>query len=75
METHEHELPDEDLPGFGIFTPEYIRDQLKEHEEAGLLLWDREEKAYRQSARALMVDIATVILATRPSSRGVTSGA
>ena len=57
MTTHENDIPDEDLPGVGVFDPEFIRERLRESEEAGILIWDDEATAYRTSARGIMFGI------------------
>jgi len=61
--THENELPDEDLPGSGIFDPEFIREKLREQEERGILLWDEDNNTYFTSARGIMVGIAMGVMA------------
>jgi len=62
MTTHENDIPDEDLPGAGVFDPEYTRQRLRESEEAGILLWDDEANTYRTSARGIMFGIGMACL-------------
>lgn len=62
METHENDLPDDELPGAGMFTPEFIRDRIREQEEMGILLWDEENNTYQTSARGILVGIAMNVM-------------
>lgn len=57
METHEHLIPDDELPGADVFAPEFIRERLAESEQAGVLVWDDDNSTYRTSARGLMLGI------------------
>lgn len=61
--THEDQIPDEDLPGNGIFAPDFIREQLREQEERGILLWDEDNETYFTSARGTMLGIAMGVMA------------
>lgn len=62
METHENEIPDEDLPGYGIFDLAFIRSRLKEQEQAGLLAWVEEEQTYEPTSRTVIAEIGSQII-------------
>ena len=62
MTTHENEIPDEDLPGVGMYDKEFIREQLRNSEEAGVLLWDEENSTYRTSARGVLFGIGMTVM-------------
>jgi hypothetical protein len=61
MDTHEHLIPDDDLPGAGMIVPEFARQQLREAEEAGMIVWDDEHEHYHASARGHLVRAAAMI--------------
>lgn len=63
METHEHLIPDDDLPGAGMIVPEFARQQLREAEEQGMIVWNDEHEHYHPSARGHLVRAAAMILA------------
>lgn len=67
METHEHLIPDDDLPGAGVIVPEFARQQLRESEEAGLIVWDDDHEHYHPSARGHLARTAAMILAKAAS--------
>jgi hypothetical protein len=54
VDTHEHLLSDEDLPGHGVLDSDYARNMVRQQEESGLILWDEEAENYRPSARMTM---------------------
>jgi hypothetical protein len=62
MDTHEHHVPDEDLPLAGIIDPNFSRSMLKQGEESGVLLWNDESEKYEKSSRALMIEVAGEIM-------------
>jgi len=63
MDTHEHLIPDEDLPGHGVLDADFARNMLREQEEQGILIWCEDGDHYRPSARAMMVTVGMAIVA------------
>jgi hypothetical protein len=63
MDTHEHLLSDEDLPGHGVLDANFAREMVRQQEAEGVIIWNDEDESYEPSARMILGRVGVAVLA------------